>query len=151
MNQVDVSREKVLQGFGAIAADNDIDINQFLDEQEKITVEQAEPDIDVEMPSTTEILQHFGRDIADDFAPALALQDDEIERLAKAYGPLIDKYFPGGWLAFLDRFKLEISAVATTYVIFAPRYRAYKKHLAAIEGKAEPAKENSSKDPDDGE
>ena len=130
MNQVDVSREKALQGFAAIAADNDFDINEILGEEEQIEVDDKRTVDDVEMPATKEILFEAGMELAPELAPNLALQEDEIRKLANVWGPLIDKYFPGGWLAFLDHFKLEIAAGFTTYMVFAPRLRAYKKHLA---------------------
>lgn len=150
MNQVDVSREKVLQGFGAIGADHGIDVNQFLDEQEQITLEREEPALDIDEPSSQEILQAVGTDVFAEYFPGLAMRDDEIERLAKVYGPLIDKYFPGGILQFLEKFRLEIAAVTTTYIVFRPRYRAYKQSLA---NEAQPANSEThdQEDTDDGD
>lgn len=56
-------------------------------------------------------------------APNWNIQPQEVEALAQAYAPLLQKYFPDG----PSQFGPEISAVMVTLAVFGPRYKLPRK------------------------
>ena len=87
--------------------------------EQQPAAEEAAPQI-----STAEIIKpvlQLGFGIA---APAWKMSDAEIDALANAYGPLLDKYFPDG---ILNRFGVEITAIAVTVAVIGPRVNQPRK------------------------
>lgn len=72
-------------------------------------------------------------------APNWNIEKSEIEQLAKVYGAVVDKYFPGGIIL-----GPEISAVMLTLAIFGPRIGKPRKIEAP---KAEPAPKDAPASP----
>lgn len=68
---------------------------------------------------TADVLYPIARLAFDKGAPLWAVSDDEVRTLCDAYGALLDKYFPDG---FLDRFGVELSAIMVTIAVFGPRW-----------------------------
>lgn len=75
------------------------------------------------MPETAEIVQQLLSMGFGVLAPGWGVTEPEIEQLAKAYGPLIDKYFPDG----LGDHGLEINAILITSAVILPRIRMPRK------------------------
>lgn len=117
MNEVDTSREKVLDSFRQIGVEQGFDTNQFLAANEQITPEAAP----VDLPPSSELLLPVAKMAAANIAPNWRLDEGELKQLCDAYGDLLDKYFPGGWLGWLDRYKEEVAVVTVTYMVIFPR------------------------------
>lgn len=81
---------------------------------------------------TADVLYPIARLAFDKGAPLWAVSDDEVRTLCDAYGALLDKYFPDG---FLDRFGVELSAIMVTIAVFGPRWGTPMR----VEPKPQPA------------
>lgn len=74
-------------------------------------------------PETAEIVQQLLSMGFAVLAPGWNVSEPEVEQLAQAYGPLIDKYFPDG----LGDHGLEINAIMITGAVILPRLRMPRK------------------------
>lgn len=109
------------------------------------TLDQQAPAAD-EAPAmpTADVLFPIARLAFDKAAPLWAVSDDEVRTLCDAYGALLDKYFPDG---FLDRFGVELSAILVTFTVFGPRWGTPMKPAAKPKPAAGQGQQRAASEP----
>lgn len=98
-------------------------LEQHLNDSPDLTLpgQEQEPEKEPDIP-TADVLKMVLTPIADIFCPAWNLKGAEIEQLAEAYAPVLDKYMPGGM-----SFGVELNAVLVTALIIGPRMKTPRK------------------------
>lgn len=121
-NTVGITEHDIARGWAAIAKEAGLDPNWKPPKDGSMPRADLGNEV-IEKPSipTEKFLAPALGKVCDAAAPNWKFTDKEIEELAGVYAPLIDKYVPGGWPAFLAKWEKEIMAVYTTYAIFSLR------------------------------
>lgn len=124
MGTVNVDQNQIQANIDAIAREYDVfpvtpgqeTAGQETGHQAQAEPQETMPQNNPDMP-TVEILVMFFSQIFNIAFPGWEVSPENILKLAEAWAPVADKYLPGGAWGFVEKFRVELTAIAVTYMV----------------------------------